>query len=387
MMSTCTRSALRMRPSSRSRFAKSAARMLGLMRVDMRSSLPSAAGWRRHRPARSAPATSAMNIASVPCRCGHSCTVRPSPARSSGCRDSPCTTAAVSSCSACPPQRSSARRGAVRLGRVRRARDVGEHSPGASARNAASASSPCSAVSSATSAGALRQRASGRRRSAPSPCRARRAGSGRSRRARRARPGRARGRRDLVTGTSSGTAAIARRTSSARAGATSLATSVAPPASASAASSAVLPPGPAQRSSHRSPARTGAPRLSASAASCEPSSCTRTRPPLRARRSQRLAGGGQADRRVPVGLAERVGVVDEARQHHEVHARRRVVGLEQRDELVAAVLALERGAERGRSTAGASAPRRARGRAAGLLGDELAPSVGLAARHRAQHRR
>src|SRR5690349_15927300 len=37
MMSTCTRSAVAMRPSSRSKLAKSAARMLGLMRVVTRS--------------------------------------------------------------------------------------------------------------------------------------------------------------------------------------------------------------------------------------------------------------------------------------------------------------------------------------------------------------
>ena len=61
---------------------------------------------------------------------------------------------------------------------------------------------------------------------------------------------------------------------------TSLAVSSAPPRAASAARSAALPPGPAHISSHFSPGVTAFTRARTRAASCEPSSWTRTTPSL-----------------------------------------------------------------------------------------------------------
>lgn len=71
----------------------------------------------------------------------------------------------------------------------------------------------------------------------------------------------------------------ANEVSPARAGETSFASRCAPCASASAARTAVLPPGPAHRSSHRSPSPIGRARVRARAATCDPSSCTRSVPP------------------------------------------------------------------------------------------------------------
>ena len=149
------------------------------------------------------------------------------------------------------------RQRAVRLAGVRRAGDVGEDAAGRERPNAASNSSPCSVVSSATSAGGLRHRASGRRRSAPRPV------HGASSRMRSNPPGAPSASRSssrpspTCTSTSSGTRRAAERTSSARAGTISFATSTAPRRVPPRRARAVLPPGAAQRSSQRSPARTG----------------------------------------------------------------------------------------------------------------------------------
>ena len=69
-----------------------------------------------------------------------------------------------------------------------------------------------------------------------------------------------------------------RRTRSARCGSRSLATNPAPRPAASAASSAALPPGPAQRSSQRRSGPSSGAEARASATSCDPSSCTPARP-------------------------------------------------------------------------------------------------------------
>ena len=150
--------------------------------------------------------------------------------------------------------------------------------PGASAPTAASNSSPWSFVSSATSAGAFRHRASGRRRSAPSPV------HGASRRMRSKPPGRraprrrAHGRRRRAPRPSS----EPRRAPCARA------RRARGPSRWRRPSRRRRAPRPRARPSCRPGRRRGrasAPRrararpdVSASAASCEPSSCTRMRP-------------------------------------------------------------------------------------------------------------
>ena len=112
------------------------------------------------------------NIASVPCRCGHSCNGGPpprGPARPNSGRASSTSTRAAQRRRR--PTRVSAR--------------CGEHvtyatSPGGAAANADASSSRCSLVSGGRSSGWRRQRASGRRRSAPSRCTARRPAPGRT---------------------------------------------------------------------------------------------------------------------------------------------------------------------------------------------------------------
>ena len=129
-----------------------------------------------------------------------------------------------------------------------------------------------------------RQRASGRRRSAPSPVQGaststRSYAAGSSWPASRPSPTRTSGTGLPWPRAARCTAARVPRTRSARCSLISLATSCAPRCTASAANSPALPPGPAQRSSHRS-AGTGATGAAASARamSCEPSSCTAARP-------------------------------------------------------------------------------------------------------------
>ena len=69
--STCTRSAVAIFSRSRCMLTKSADRMLGLIRAGMPFSLV-----KRLAPSGCARfVSSAMNMASVPCRCGHSCTL------------------------------------------------------------------------------------------------------------------------------------------------------------------------------------------------------------------------------------------------------------------------------------------------------------------------
>ena len=76
---------------------------------------------------------------------------------------------------------------------------------------------------------------------------------------------------------------------------------VLPSSRASPANSAVLPPGPAHRSSH-GPAGASA-RVRPQATSCDPSSCTPARPSRTAGRSAGLPGPAGGERRVPPGSA------------------------------------------------------------------------------------
>ena len=144
--------------------------------------------------------------------------------------------------------------------------------PGRTNWSAEASSSNCSVFRSAMSSSDLRQRASGRRRRAPSP------EQGASTRT-RSKPFPTPGSRPSATCTLTGSPCVAWLTSCARCGATSTASTCAPSMRASAASSAVLPPGPAHRSSHRpelSPVTSAS--ASARAMSWEPSSCTAARP-------------------------------------------------------------------------------------------------------------
>ena len=116
----------------------------------------------------------ARNIASVPCRCGHSCTVGPGPRSGTPGQAGPGVQLLdrdllLRSRRRLRPATRRGRHHADGLGQVRRAGDVGHHAARAHGRSAAASSSRCSRDSSATSSGWRRQRASGRRRSAPSP--------------------------------------------------------------------------------------------------------------------------------------------------------------------------------------------------------------------------
>ena len=199
-----------------------------------------AAGQRRR--------SSAQNIASVPCRCGQSCTVGPSPSRARPANGRARRSAPGSAASTAITPRG--------LGRVRRAGDVGDHAarpgqPRAPRRAARAAVRPVRR----TSLGWRRQRASGRRRSAPRPVQ----GASSSTRsnpppAPAELPGVADAHVDRPR------RAVACATSSARCGRSSLAVDVGAPRGRPrvAASSAALPPGPAHRSSQRSSGRRAA---------------------------------------------------------------------------------------------------------------------------------
>ncbi len=100
-----------------------------------------------------------------------------------------------------------------------------------------------------------------------------------------------------LTSTIPGTAATALRTSPARAGTISFASSTAPKSRARRPRGAPSCPGACHRSSQRSPGRGTPQRERARATSCEPSSCTRSRP-WDARMS---ASGSPPARRKPVG--------------------------------------------------------------------------------------
>ena len=128
----------------------------------------------------------------------------------------------------------------------------------------------------------------------------------------------------------------------ARAGTSSLATSVAPPSAASAASSAALPPGPAQRSSQRSPATIGRARLARARRAAIPRPAPAR---ARSRRPELPAGSPPPIARRPASTppgSPSSSTRGEAGQRGQAHRRRHVVGGEQRLELVAAPLGLER---------------------------------------------
>ena len=109
-----------------------------------------------------------MNIASVSWRCGQSCAwVAAGNSRSRVAM--PARTAGVSTAVSSGCRASAADDHLAGLGEVRRAGDIGEEPVRGQCPDAASSSSDWSATSSRTSSGRLRQRASGRRRSAPRP--------------------------------------------------------------------------------------------------------------------------------------------------------------------------------------------------------------------------
>ena len=136
------------------------------------------------------------------------------------------------------------------------------------------------------------------------------------------------------------------RTRVARCGSRSLASSRAPRVAPIAASSAALPPGPAHRSSQRSSRPSTSARVSASATSCEPASCTPARPSRTAGTSpgspdvQHHGEGRDVSTRSgstrPAVAAE---LLDrrQPRPRHEGHPGPLVVGGEQRLELLGPV--------------------------------------------------
>ncbi len=214
------------------------------------------------------------NIASVPVRCGHNWACSPG-ARSRGRDAIDSTTARGVDARHLRMLAEGGVHDAAGLGGVRRAGRIGEQSAGlergspiraaaTEGRRAPRRRRSASAIWLLAGAAALRDR-----------CMARRGGSGRmrrdparptpSRRTRRPRPRRRTVRRPVGRARRERERARSRRGAPHRSG-------------PSAASSAALPPGPAQRSSQRSPARIGRARLSASATSAEPSSWTRARP-------------------------------------------------------------------------------------------------------------
>ena len=214
-----------------------------------------------------------MNIASVPCRCGHSCTASAPAFESASAM--PCSTARVSICSQRPdaaraPQHDPAsrpgaasrsrtprcRRASARRQRRRAARPAARASCGDIARLLAPARLRPPAQGAEPGARRVEQDAversgcAGRRACRPSPT--------------TSAPGRTR----------RGPCAPARRAPAT----TSLATRVAPPRAASARAARPCRPGRRTGRASAPPASTGRARLRASAASCEPSSCTRARP-------------------------------------------------------------------------------------------------------------
>ena len=222
------------------------------------------------------------------------------------------------------------------LGEVRRARDVRDDAAGLERADRRGEQLGLQlgerrARRRATCASAPRGGAAARR----ARCTAHRRGCGRRR---RGLPRRASRPSCSETATSSGTPAIARRTSPARAGEISLASSIAPPASASAASTAVLPPGPAHRSSHRSPARTGLGAGQGERGELR----SLVLHAHRARRTADEGSGSPPPRRKPIGeygvCRASSGDVGETGQRGHRDPRRRVVGGQQRFELVGAAL-------------------------------------------------
>ena len=285
-----------------------------------------------------------MNIASVPWRCGQSCTLRAARQAQIAGGDPADDRRGVEGVEAGMPRE---RRvdDAARLVDVRRARDVGEDAAGAQGRDRGIQqrglqSRQLGDVTRLLAPSGLRpasQRAEAR-------CRARRAGCGRTRRESRSRT--AWPSPSSTSGAGSKTAS-ALRTSRARVGTSSFATSTAPPAAASAASRAALPPGPAHRSSQRSPATIGRARLRARAASCEPSSCTRARPLATTGFADGSPPADRApDRRDATRLAD-LGDGGEAGQRDKADRGRLVVGGEQLLELALAPLERQGGAEGG----------------------------------------
>ncbi len=193
-----------------------------------------------------------MNIASVPWRCGQSCAWVAGGQLEVARGDAGQHGGGVDRGELRMPGE---RRGddLAGLGEVRRAGDVGEEAAGRECPDGRVEQlglqgrelrrRPRAACASAPPGGGAARRG---------PCRARRAGCGRSAR-RSVAEARAVADDDLGRGLERPRERS--RTSRARAGTSSFATRVAPPSAASAASSAALPPGPAQRSSQRSPGR------------------------------------------------------------------------------------------------------------------------------------
>ena len=216
------------------------------------------------------------------------------------------------------------------LGEVRRAGRVDHDAPGRVRAIARARRSRCSGTSVSRSSAVRRQRASGRRRSAPSPV------HGASTRTRSNDPSAPRPRASVVLGDLTvGRRRTRWRTRSARCGCSSFATSVAPRWAAKAPISAALPPGPAQRSSQRHRDRPAAVLGQGQSDQLGPSSCTPARPSRTAGISpgsppSRMRGVGRDDPPGPPAArrarAARVG----RRASREAARCRRRAGLEGR---------------------------------------------------------
>ena len=328
-----------------------------------------------------------MNIASVPWRCGQSCACGARRAGRGRASRSPASTAGVSS--ARSARMPGERRGddLARLGEVRRARDVGEEPAGRERRDGGIEQLRLQARRARRRrSGCLRQRASGRRRSAPRPV------QGASSRMRSNRSG-----VSVAEAPAVALDDLGRRVEH-REGVAHEPRPASGPARSRRGSPRRAPPppraappcrpGPAHRSSQRSPAAIGRARLSASAASCEPSSCTRARPlattgscrrvaarPTARRPARRRPGSPTSSRRIArPGSATRLT------------AGRDVVGREQLLELALAALGGERVAERRDDpVADASTRPRAARRRSSPASSALAPLLGRRPGDGAQH--
>ena len=269
-------------------------------------------------------------MASVWCRCGHSCRVPEGVPRASGTSGSSGAASRSSTSSRRPEDRADHAGG---LGQHRRAGGVEDHPAGPDAVERRCRAARCwSGTRSSRSSAVRRHRASGRRRRAPRP------EHGASTSTRSKRPGGHGGPgavgRDHAQRRPSAPAS-ARATRPARCGCSSAASSPAPARPRDAASRAALPPGPAQRSSQRSSRPRPPPAPGASATSWEPSSWTPARPSATAGTDAGVAALQHHAVRREAGARAPGSSSTSARPgpRHQDHARGHVVGGEQGVEL------------------------------------------------------